>query len=83
MPALIFGLGLLHLIVYAEAAVIVVLAVIAVWLYIEAVRLFDLNEEARGTCAEVHRTLQAIQHMKKLRRETAERMARADEQSWR
>ncbi len=83
MPALIiFGLRLLQLAVYVEAVVIVLLLVLSAWLYSEAVRLFDLNEEARDVCADVRRTLRALERMKQIRRDTAERMARAEERSW-
>jgi hypothetical protein len=80
MPALvIFGLRLLHLAVYAEAVVIVILLLVVAWLYVEVTYYFDLYQEARGACAEARRTLEAVGNMSQIRRDTAERMARADQ----
>lgn len=84
MPAFtIFGLLLLHLAVYAEAAVIVILLVAAAWLYAEAARWYDLCELARAERDGARATLGAMQRMSDIRRDTAGRMARADEGTWR
>jgi hypothetical protein len=83
MPALIiFGLGLLRLAVYAEAVVIVILLLIVAWLYVEVTHYFDLYREARGACAGARRALEAVGNQSQIRRDTAERMARADQRSW-
>jgi len=83
MPALlIFGLSLLHLAVYAEAVVIVILLLIVAWLYVEVTHYFDLYREARGACAEARRALEVVGNMSQIRRDTAERMACAGQRRW-
>ncbi|MGD0453446.1 MAG: hypothetical protein ABSB69_07595 [Solirubrobacteraceae bacterium] len=83
MPALvIFGLRLLQLAVYVEGAVIVVLLLVAVWLYCEAERLFGLYELARDACDDARATLKAIGRMSEIGRLTAERLDRAEGRWW-
>jgi hypothetical protein len=81
LALIIFGLRLLRLAVYAEAAVILVLLVAAVLLYAEAGRLYDGCELARAERDQARYTLGAIRHMSDIRHDTVRRMARADERS--
>lgn len=74
LALVIFGLRLLRFAVYAEAAVIVVLGLLCIWLFARAVYLVGQYDQALAERDEARATLKAIGRMSEIRVETVARM---------
>jgi hypothetical protein len=79
----IFGLRLLRLAVYVEAAVIVALLVVACWMCVEIDRWYELGQSVRAERDEARSTLDALRRMSEIRSEAALRMAHMVDRSGR
>lgn len=75
MPALvIFGLRLLRLAVYVEAAVIVALGLLCLWLFVRLAYVYGRYEHVRDERDAARATLNAIRRMGEVSAETVARL---------